>query len=514
VAFTIAGEQLAIAARPNHYDTLPDGGVEQDMARTWADTAATLRLLGEQLPGLAARTLALAVTGQGDGTWLIDAEGEPVAPGWLWLDCRAADITEEYVARPAYRAHYLRTGTGVNACQQSVQLAWLRRHRPELIARAASSHHCKDWLYFKLTGERVTDVSEGNFTFGSYASRTYAPTILDDLEASDCRRLLPRMVDGTREAGALIASAAAETGLTAGTPIVLGAVDVLCSALGGGLYDPAGEAGCTIIGSTGMHMRLAVSPDSVVLNGEGSGYTMPFVAPGMSAQMQSNMAATLNIDWLLGLACEILADQGVQRSRADLLAGLDDRILAQAPGRLIYHPYISRAGERGPFLDPNARAQFIGLNSGTSYYDMLRAVFEGLCHAARDCYTVMGKVPAEVRLAGGAARSKALTQMLAAALRTPVRRVAREESGAAGAAIMAALQQGVYPSVGAAIAAWVDPLLGEATHPDAQIASAFDESFPAYLEIRKVMRPIWRALQSSNRSAACRARSPSSATSS
>ena len=497
VAFTLSGEQLSIAAMPNCYETLADGGVEQNMAHTWTDTAATLRLLCEAVPNLARRTLAVAVTGQGDGTWLIDADGEPVTPGWLWLDSRAARIAEEFTASPDYGDHYRRAGTGVNACQQNVQLAWLQRHRPELIAKAASAFHCKDWLYFKLTGTRATDLSEGNFTFGSYATREYAPAILDHLGARECKRLLPRMIDGTREAGSLLPKAAAETGLASGTPVVLGAVDVLCSALGGGLYDASGHMGCTVIGSTGMHMRLALTADKVVLNAEGSGYTMPFPVPGVSAQMQSNMAATLNIDWLLDLACEILIDQGVKRSRHDLLAGLDDRILARPPCRVLYHPYISRAGERGPFLDCAARAQFTGLESGVGYADMMRAVFEGLCHAARDCYMVMGAIPGEVRLAGGAARSKALMLMLAGALGAPVRRVDREESGAAGAAIMAAIQQGVYPDAAAATAEWVDPLLGERAEPDAQIVAAFARSFPVYLETRKAMRPIWRALQSS-----------------
>ena len=357
VAFTLSGEQLAIAATPNSYATLADGGVEQDMARTWTDTAATLRLLGEALPGLAARTLALAVTGQGDGTWLIDAAGEPVAPGWLWLDSRAAQIAESFVAGASYRSHYERTGTGVNACQQSVQLAWLRQNRPEVIARAASAHHCKDWLYFKLTGERATDPSEGNFTFGSYLTRQYAPGILAALGAGDCERLLPRIVDGTREAGALSPAAANETGLAAGTPIVLGSVDVVCTGVGGGLFAAGRDVGCTIIGSTGMHMRLATGADNVVLNPEGSGYTMAFPAPGMSAQMQSNMAATLNIDWLLDLACEILAGEGVKRTRKDMLARLDERILDRPPCRLLFHPYIARAGERGHFSTvPRARA--------------------------------------------------------------------------------------------------------------------------------------------------------------
>ena len=92
VAFSLAGEQIAVAARPNVYQTLGGGQVEQDMHRTWADCAATLRELTERVPDLARRVAALAVTAQGDGTWLIDADGEPVGGGLLWLDSRAASL--------------------------------------------------------------------------------------------------------------------------------------------------------------------------------------------------------------------------------------------------------------------------------------------------------------------------------------------------------------------------------------------------------------------------------------
>lgn len=60
VAFTCDGRQLAVAAIPNEYLTLPDGGVEQDMNRTWADAATTLRQLGEIIPDLASRVIANA----------------------------------------------------------------------------------------------------------------------------------------------------------------------------------------------------------------------------------------------------------------------------------------------------------------------------------------------------------------------------------------------------------------------------------------------------------------------
>jgi erythritol kinase len=494
VAFTAGGEQIASAAIPNAYHTLPDGGAEQDMARNWRDTAETLRLLGEKVPRLAERLVAISVTGQGDGMWLIDQAGEPVAPAWLWLDARAAAIAEDFVRSADHAAHYRRTGTGVNACQMSIQLAWMTRNRPDVLARAVAAFHCKDWLHFKLTGHCATDPSEANFTFGQYENRRYAPAILDALGAGDAKRLLPEIVEGTEVQHGLSAEAAALTGLKAGTPVTLGYVDVVCTGVGGGLYDPEGRTGCTIVGSTGMHMRVAPTAGHVRLNAEMSGYTMAFPVPGMYAQMQSNMASTLNIDWLLDVARGILAAEGVERSRGDLLKGIDERILAAAPARLLYHPYISAAGERGPVMEPSARAMFTGLELGMGYADMMRAVFEGLCFAARDCYAAMGDIPAEVRVTGGAARSSALRSMLASTLGARVRTVSREEAGAAGAAMMAAVQQKLYPSLDACAAAWVDPLLGSVTMPDPHLARVYDAAFPLYKETREKMRPVWKAM--------------------
>jgi erythritol kinase (D-erythritol 1-phosphate-forming) len=494
VAFALDGQQLAVAALPNEYVNLPNGGVEQDMARTWRDAAQSLVLLAEKVPDLAKRAVALGVTGQGDGTWLMDKEGEPVCPAWLWLDSRGASIAADFMAHPAYAAHYMRTGTGINACQQNIHLAWMKRHMPSVLVRAASAHHCKDWLYFKLTGERVTDPSEAIYTFGDFRDRTYHPDVLDELDAGDLKRLLPPIVDGTQDAAPLSAAAAKATGLPSGLPVILGYLDVICCGVGGGLYDPAGRAGCTIVGSTGMHMRMRKTSD-VKLNAEMSGYTMCFPAPDTVAQMQSNMASTLNIDWLLDLAIGILKDQGVTRERRDLLQGLDEKILRESPGRVMFHPYISQAGERGPFLEPSARATFTGLEQGMGFAALMRGVFEGLCLAARDCYEAMGGAPDEVRVTGGAARSGALRTMLASALNAPVRTVSREEAGAAGAVMMAAVQQKIYPDMAAATAAWVDPALGIATPPDDALKRVFDSSYPLYKEMRNSLRPVWRGMR-------------------
>ncbi|WP_237477136.1 FGGY-family carbohydrate kinase [Lichenibacterium dinghuense] len=494
IAFTLAGEQVGVCARPNRYATVEGAGAEQDMAATWADAAATLRGLAAEVPDLASRVAAIGVTAQGDGTWLVDAEGEPAGPALIWLDARAAGVNEALRASPAGRRHFESTGSGLAACQMGPQLLWLERHRPDVMARAATAFHLKDWLYFKLTGIRAADPSEGVHSFGDFRTMDYAPALLDELGLGARRGLLPPVVDGAGRAGRMSRAAAAEVGLGEGLPIVLGPIDIVATGLGAGLYDPERDTGCTIVGSTGMHMRIARSAAAVRLNRESTGYTLAFPVPGTFAQLQSNMASTLNIDWLVDLARGVLRQHGVEKSRTDIFLDLDDHVLRAEAGAILYHPYISEAGERGPFVDAAARAAFHGLSARHSFNDLMRAVYEGLGFAARDCYAAMGSVPSEVRVTGGAARSKALRMILGAALGTRIRTSTREEAGAAGAAMVAAVSTGLVPDMESCIARWVDPTLGDAQEPDAALAHRYDRLFPAYVAARQAAPPVWRAM--------------------
>ena len=217
--------------------------------------------------------------------------------------------------------------------------------------------------------------------------------------------------------------------------------------------------------------------------------------PGSVTQMQSNMAATLNIDWVVDRAREAAELLGHPFDRKTTLATLDARVLEARPAAALYHPYIHEAGERGPFVDVNARAQFTGLSMRTSFLDLVRAVYEGLAFAARDCYAAMGHVPEEIRVAGGAARSKAFKTILAAALDAPVRESARQEAGAAGAAMMAAVAIGVFPDLGAATAALGDAAPGRPRpRRTRRWPRIYAQAFPAYVATRTAMPPVWADL--------------------
>jgi len=499
VAFDLEGRQIAVTSTPNRVNLGSDSAAEQDLTGTWNDTATTLRALAERVPSLASRTAVIAATGQGDGTWLIDADGEPVGPAMLWLDGRAAAQVAALRNSAAARGLADRTGTALNPSMQGVQLLWLREHQPARLERARTAMHCKDWLFFKATGVRSTCDAEAVFTFGNFRTGAYDDEVLTLLGLNDLKQLLaPVGVPGQLQAP-LTAAAARDTGLRSGTPVVLSPMDVPATLLGGGgvAYGPSGllHVGCSILGSTGMHGWCTQGLDAIVPSAE-AGYTMMMPVPDVRARLMSHMAATLNIDWLMALIGDAAQlTSATLLSKHDMLARLNDMVLSAAPAQAIYHPYIADSGERGPFVDPQARAQLSGFSSQLGLAGMARAVFEGIALASRDCYAALGPLPDEIRLTGGAARSPALRQLLANVTARPVRVSHRDECGAAGAAMIAVIAHGHYASVREALPVWVDAYLDDRTTvPDAQQTALYDGLFPIYRQLASSSRAPWADL--------------------
>lgn len=494
VAFSPSGRELASADLPNRVIYGPGGRAEQDMAFTRESLGAVLKALAAKLPGLAERAVCLALTGQGDGTWLVDRDLEPVGPAILWLDGRSGELVRELRANGVGASVSAITGTGLNTSIQSGHLCWLRDHEPERLRRATAAMHCKDWLYLCCTDEVTTDFGEGLFTFGEARTMAYAPEVLRLLGLSAFEHLLPPMRDGSRQHHPLTARAAELTGLRKGLPVVLSPMDVPATALGAGLYSPGRQIGVSILGSTGMHSRLYRNLVGVPASNQ-QGYLFSFPVPGVWQGSMSHMAATLNLDWLGERVAEAARMAGAEPpARAELLVRLEAAASRATPGSAIYHPFISDAGERGPFTEPLARAQFTGLSTSTDLGGMARAVFEGIAFATRDCYEAMNLVPDEIRLTGGAARSALLRQVLANVMACPVRGTERVEAGAAGAAMVGAVSIGMAGALTDLLPDWVDTRLeADATQPDHQVP-LYGALFDAYRSGYREQFAHWRAL--------------------
>ena len=130
-----------------------------------------------------------------------------------------------------------------------------------------------------------------------------------------------RSSTAARHHAPLTKEAANAVGLRAGTPVVLGPLDVIATTLGAGAYVPGRNIGISILGTTGMHIRIFHDAEKdVVISDEQVGYIMPFVVPGTWGGFQSHMAATLNIDWLVNVAARLaeLAGAGESIDRREL----------------------------------------------------------------------------------------------------------------------------------------------------------------------------------------------------
>src|SRR5262245_35675665 len=168
-AFALDGQELARAAAAVASQGAPASGcVEQDVGELWRAAAAALRQLGQVVPHLAARTGALAITGGAGGAWLIDDDGDPVAPALLPHDRRAEPLIARWRQDGTARQMREITGNPIDPSRQSAALAWLAAHRPEVLDRAATAFTAKDCVYFFCTGERATDAAAAAAAFGDW----------------------------------------------------------------------------------------------------------------------------------------------------------------------------------------------------------------------------------------------------------------------------------------------------------------------------------------------------------
>jgi len=494
VAFTTNGKELGISSTPNEYKIKPNGKATQSLELTWKNCCKVIKNLKDQFNNFENRVCLISVTGQGDGTWLIDENGEPVCDAWLWLDSRSSDIAKKLSNLESEEMRFIATGTGMFSGQQSSQLLFMETHHPETLDKSKTAFHCKDWIYYKLTGIKATDPSESCFTFGNFRTQDYDNNVISGLGLNKRRNLLPQIINGSKTHHSLTAEVSELLGLKSGTPVVLSYIDAVCTFLGSGGYDMNKDVGTSILGTTSGHMKanlISTIKPNIDLK---SGYVMLLPIENTALQFQTNMSGMINMNWLMSFVNDIFRDFNIEFNEKNFLDKIDSWIEKTKPQKLIYHPYISEAGERGPFINSNAQASLLGLDSKHRFPEIVRCFIEGLCFAAKECYLAMGEIPQEIRLAGGGSQTDSIKKLFSNILKTNVRTSNRKEAGAAGAAMTGAMSIGIYNEWTKCIDEWVNPFLGELENFDRNYSDTYDKLFKTYLDSRSIIIPIWEQL--------------------
>ena len=198
------------------------------------------------------------------------------------------------------------------------------------------------------------------------------------------------------------------------------------------------------IGTSGVVFAATSKP---ALDPKGRVHTFCHAVPGMWHVMGVTQGAGLSLRWLRDMMGGGLTYDQLCEAAAGVPPGCDGAR---------WTPYLM--GERTPHLDPDARAALAGLTASHTRGHLVRAVLEGVTFSLQDSFAIfaeMGVPVSGVRLGGGGAKSPLWRQIQADVYGHTAEIVEAEEGAAYGAAILAGVGAGAWPSVDGACKAIV-----------------------------------------------------------
>ena len=434
------GRILSSATEEHEPFSSPKTGWAEQQPEDW--WRATRVSVGKAIAqgGLGKEQIAcVGFSGQMHGAVLLDGAGEVVRPALIWCDVRTEKQCKDLVEHVGWDRLIQLTCNPPLANFTLTKLLWVRENEPENWKRVRSVMLPKDYVRFRLTGEKAIDVADASGTLMlDVANRQWSAEVLQAVEMDPA--LLPALYESPQVCGQLSAIGAEATGLALGTPVVAGGGDQSAGAVGMGIVAPG--AVCATIGTSGV---VFASTDQPVRDPQGRLHTFCHAVPGRWHVMGVTQAAGLSLRWFRDNFTTSVSGNG---------ADPYDLLMAEAatapPGSdgLLWAPYLM--GERTPHLDPNARGALVGLTASHTRAHVIRAILEGVAFSLKDTFTILDdmKIPVKsIRLGGGGARSSLWRQIQADVYGQEVEIVEAEEGAAYGAAILAGVGSGMWPSV-------------------------------------------------------------------
>ncbi|MCC7274980.1 MAG: xylulokinase [Alphaproteobacteria bacterium] len=372
---------------------------EQDPASWWGATAATLDALAAARPAAMAQVAGIGLSGQMLGVALVDGDGVPIRPALLWNDGRA--VAEGRVLEAAVPGFAAITGSRPMPGFPAPKIRWLADHEPAALDRARLILLPKDFVRLRLTGEAASDRADASATLlMDTAAGDWHPAIMAACGIG--RDRLPRLVDCAEAGAPLLPGLARRWGVPPRAPVVGGAGDNMCGAVGAGVARDG--AGHVSLGTSGV---LFVANARFVPSHDRGMHTHRHAVAGLYCQQAVVLSAAGALSWIA--AAVGAADVGA------LVAEVEAARLP-VPEVPVFTPYL--AGERTPHDDPSLTAAFSGLSFATGRLHLVQAVMEGVALALADCRDALlstGAAVGALRLVGGGARSRLWADLVAAA---------------------------------------------------------------------------------------------------
>lgn len=410
---------------------------------------------------------ALSTTGMVPAVVPVDITGTPVRRALLQNDARAT--VEIETLRAAMDSAAALSATGSAITQQSVAptAMWLRDNEPAQWCDTARLVGSYDWVLMALGAAPHVELNWAiESGLAALDGTPYAPAFAAaDLDAG----LMPDVLAPGTRAGALSPEAAAETGLPAGLPLVVGGADHVLSAYAAGVNAP----GDWLVKLGGAGDVLAASDAPVV---DARLYLDAHPVPGRWLPNGCMATSGSLIRWFQTLV------GGVE------LTGLDDEAAQRSPADLLCLPYF--LGEKSPLHDPDLRGAFVGLDLVHTRADMYRAVLEAIAFGFKhhtEVFADIGVTLGPAMVTNGGSKSVLWKQILADVLDTPLWPVVGHPGASLGAALAAAVGVGM-------VAGWDDigrfRTLGDPVQPDSRHVGRYAEAYGEWRELGAVLTPV------------------------
>lgn len=361
VLVTFDGTILGSAVRQHEVSRPRVGWVEMDADLWWREFVAIARELTARTDAL---VVSVGISGMGPCLLVTDDQDRPLRPAILYgVDTRSVAQIDELNAEFGADQILDRGGSELSTQAVGPKLRWISDEEPELFARARRFYMPSSWLAKQLTGEYVLDfhsASQCNPLFDSLARKWHQPwadRVVGEIE-------LPPLRWPGDVCGRVTTRAAAETGLSEGTPVITGTIDAWSEAVSVGAVEPGD---LMLMYGTTMFLVNTVAERTSAQNLWGTVGALPGTY-SIAGGMATSGAIT---DWLRGLF------------ETQTFAELTKAAEISGPGSrgLIMLPYF--AGERTPIADPDARGVIAGLSLEHVRGDLYRAALESTAFGVR-----------------------------------------------------------------------------------------------------------------------------------
>jgi xylulokinase len=476
-------EKGRVAASGTHehvaFASPQDGWAEQDPLDWWHACGSAVKKALLQASAKPEDVVCVGFSGQMHGAVMLDASGNVIRPAIIWCDQRTEKQSKELEQSFGLSRIIQLTCNPPLTNFTLTKLLWVRENEPQNFARIRFVMLPKDYIRYRLTGDRAIDMADASGTLMlDVTNRRWSSEVLGGAKIP--LEWLPTLCESPEVCGKLSKEGAEATCLKIGTPVVAGAGDQAAGAVGMGIVR-AGVVSATI-GTSGV---VFAATDRPALDPQGRLHTFCHAIPGRWHVMGVTQAAGLSLRWFrdqFGAGKEDGRDpyERLSDEAASVPAGSDN---------LLWAPYLM--GERTPHLDPNVRGALVGISPSHTRAHIVRAIQEGVAFSLKDTFSIFEemKVPVtKIRLGGGGARSNVWRQIQADVYAHEVELVEAEEGAAYGAAILAGVGGRHWNTVDEACDAIVR--VAARVAPRADASKVMQKSYAVYRRIYPALRSI------------------------